>query len=663
MACKAKSKKTFYITTPIYYASGALHIGHCYTTVCCDAIARFKRMDGFDVHYLTGTDEHGQKVQQAAAERGLKPQAFVDGLADRIKALWTRMDISNDGFIRTTDPEHEKAIADIFTELYEKGDIYKSEYVGKYCEPCESFWTESQLVDGKCPDCGREVKETKEECYFFRLSKYADRLRKLLTETDFLQPESRVKEMVNNFIDKGLSDLAVTRTSFDWGIKVPFDPKHVIYVWIDALPNYITALGYGEKGEKGKKGEKFDKYWPCDMHVMAKEIVRFHSIVWPAILMALELPLPKRVYGHGWITLDGDKMSKSKGNVVDPFILTDRYGVDALRYYLLSSMPFGDDSVYTNESLLTAINNDLVNDLGNLVRRTLAMSRQYFDGMVTKPELADEDKDFVAAVDALLPSVRADMDKPLLGKALERIFGVIDKANKYIDANKPWALFKSGETVRLNAVIYNLLEAIRVCANLLLPFLTVYPKKIFDGLGIPVPIGFERCEYGAAEKYATHEIEPILNRLDIKKELAELEKIAAETSGGEKSEQPNKEKKADNKKSDAKEEKETVQEISIDKFFETELLVADIEECVKVEKSNKLLKLTVFDGTRRRTVVSGIAHAYAPSELVGQKAVLVANLKPAKLCGIVSEGMLLCSTVDGLPRLVKPVGDAGERIC
>lgn len=641
-------KKTFYITTPIYYASGALHIGHCYTTVCCDAIARFKRMDGYDVYYLTGTDEHGQKVQQAAKERGMSPQAFVDSLAERIKALWKRMDISNDGFIRTTDKAHEKAIADIFTRLYEKGDIYKSEYVGKYCEPCESFWTESQLVDGKCPDCGRPVKETKEECYFFRLSKYADRLRKLLTETDFLQPDSRVKEMVNNFIDKGLSDLAVTRTSFDWGIKVPFDPKHVIYVWIDALPNYITALGYGADGKK------FDKYWPCDMHVMAKEIVRFHSIVWPAILMALDLPLPKRVYGHGWIMFDGDKMSKSKGNVVDPFILTDRYGVDALRYFLLRAMPFGDDMQYTNELLLSAINNDLVNDLGNLVRRTLAMSRQYFDGAVKKPsadKLTDGDKRFIADIDGLATAVRADMDKPLVSKALERIFGLIDAANKYIDANKPWALIKT-DTDRLNTVMYVLLEAIRVCANLLLPFLTAYPRRIFDGLGLSVPEDFSACAFGKVDAYKTTEIEPILNRLDIKKELAELEAIAAETNRT--ADKPAAEKKQDG----------APEQITIDEFFRTELRVVRIEDCVRVEKSNKLLKLTVFDGERRRTIVSGIAHRYAPEDVIGKNAALVANLKPAKLCGIVSEGMLLCSVgEDGKPKLVEPSGEAGEKIC
>lgn len=648
-AAKA-DKKTFYITTPIYYASGALHIGHCYTTVCCDAIARFKRMDGYDVYYLTGTDEHGQKVQQAAEERGMSPQAFVDSLAERIKALWTRMDISNDGFIRTTDKAHEKAIADIFTKLYEKGDIYKSEYVGKYCEPCESFWTESQLVDGKCPDCGRPVKETKEECYFFRLGKYADRLKKLLTETDFLQPDSRVKEMVNNFIDKGLSDLAVTRTSFDWGIKVPFDPKHVIYVWIDALPNYITALGYGADGKN------FSKYWPCDMHVMAKEIVRFHSIVWPAILMALDIPVPKRVYGHGWIMFDGDKMSKSKGNVVDPFILTDRYGVDALRYFLLRAMPFGDDMQYSNELLLSSINNDIVNDLGNLVRRTFAMSRQYFGGAVKKPaadKLDDGDKRFIAEIDGLAAAVRADMDRPLVSKALERIFGLIDSANKYIDANKPWALIKT-DTDRLNTVMYVLIDAIRVSANLLLPFLTAYPRRIFDGLGLPVPEDLAACAFGKVDAYKTTEIEPILNRLDIKKELSELEAIAAETNKPAAAEKP----AADKDKPDAPEQ------ISIDEFFKTELRVVKIEECVKVEKSNKLLKLTVFDGERRRTIVSGIAHCYAPEDVIGKNAALVANLKPAKLCGIVSEGMLLCSVgADGKPKLVEPTGEAGEKIC
>lgn len=647
---KAENKKTFYITTPIYYASGALHIGHCYTTVACDAIARFKRMDGYDVFYLTGTDEHGQKVQQAASEKGMSPQAFVDGLAERIKKLWERMDISNDGFIRTTDKAHEKAVADIFTKLYEKGDIYKSEYSGKYCEPCESFWTSSQLVDGKCPDCGREVKDAKEECYFFRLSKYADRVKKLLTETDFLQPDSRVKEMVNNFIDKGLNDLAVTRTSFDWGIKVPFDPKHVIYVWIDALPNYLTALGYG-----GDNDRNYKKYWACDMHVMAKEIVRFHSIVWPAILMALDVPLPKRVYGHGWITFGGDKMSKSKGNVVDPFVLTDRYGVDALRYYLLSSMPFGEDSSYTSELLLSTINNDIVNDLGNLVRRTLAMSKQYFDGKVKKPtdnELTAADRDYIAAIDGLLSGVRADIDKPELNKALEKIFGVIDLSNKYIDANKPWELNKTGDTARLNVVMYDLLESIRVVANLLLPFLTKYPRRIFDGLGLPVPTDFSAAKYGVVKAYATTEIEPILNRLDIKKELTELEKIA-ETTNVKQAEKP-----AD------KTAEQPSELISIDDFFKTELLVVDIEACEKVEKANKLLKLTVFDGTRRRTIVSGIAKAYAPQELVGKKAALVANLKPAKLCGIMSEGMLLCSVGDdGLPRLVMPVGNAGDKIC
>lgn len=648
------NKKKFYITTPIYYASGSLHIGHCYTTVACDAIARFKRMDGYDVYYLTGTDEHGQKVQKAAEERGLSPQTFVDGLAERIKKLWKLMDISNDGFIRTTDKDHEKAVADIFTRLYEQGDIYKSEYSGKYCEPCESFWTASQLVDGKCPDCGRPVRDEKQECYFFRLSKYADRVRKLLTETDFLQPESRVKEMVNNFIDKGLTDFAVTRTSFDWGVKVPFDPKHVVYVWIDALPNYLTALGYG-----GKDDTLFKKYWPCDMHVMAKEIVRFHAIVWPAILMALGLPLPKRAYGHGWIMFDGDKMSKSKGNVVDPFVLADRYGVDALRYYLLSSVPFGDDSNYSNELLVTTINNDIVNDLGNLVRRTLAMSRQYFDGKVKKPKQADpRDAQYAAAVDGLAQAVRECVDKPELGHALQKIFGTIDLSNKYIDANKPWELNKNGDRERLNAVMYNLLEGIRVTAQLLLPFITNYPKRIFAGLGLPVPEDFSTARFGVEQGYSTTEIEPILNRLDIKKELKELEELAAKNAPTEKSAAPAPEMAEKNG------EAAPPDQVDIDEFFKTQLLVVDIEACEKVEKAKKLLKLTVFDGTRRRTIVSGIAAAYSPEELVGKKAALVANLKPAKLCGVVSEGMLLCSVgADGLPRLVQPLGNAGDKIC
>ncbi|MDE6029146.1 MAG: methionine--tRNA ligase [Clostridiales bacterium] len=648
-------KKTFYITTPIYYASGSLHIGHCYTTVASDAIARFKRMDGYDVYYLTGTDEHGQKVQKAAEERGLSPQAFVDGLADKIKKLWELMDISNDGFIRTTDKAHEKAVADMFTRLYEKGDIYKSEYTGKYCEPCESFWTASQLVDGKCPDCGRPVRDEKQECYFFRLSKYADRVRKLLTETDFLQPDSRVKEMVNNFIDKGLTDFAVTRTSFDWGVKVPFDPKHVIYVWIDALPNYLTALGYLQKDDS-----LYKKYWPCDIHMMAKEIVRFHSIVWPAILMALDVPLPKRVYGHGWIMFDGDKMSKSKGNVVDPFILSDRYGVDALRYYLLASMPFGDDSNYTNELLLTSINNNLVNDLGNLVRRTFAMNRQYFDGKLTRPAKADKrDAEYIALVDGLLGEVRPLMDKPELHLALSKIFGVIDASNKYIDANKPWELNKAGDMDRLNAVMYNLTEAIRVVSGLLLPFLTKYPKRIFDGLGLPVPTDFDTMKFGVQAEYATTEIEPILNRLDIKKELKELEELAEKMNKAEQ--------KPTEKTAPAKSETHNCaapEQIAIDDFFKTQLLVGKIEECEKIEKAKKLLKLTVFDGTRRRTIVSGIAMAYTPESLVGKKVALVANLKPAKLCGVTSEGMLLCSVgEDGLPRLVHPDGEAGDKIC
>ncbi|MDE7395659.1 MAG: methionine--tRNA ligase, partial [Clostridiales bacterium] len=420
-------KQKFYLTTPIYYPSGKWHLGHCYTTVYGDAIARFKRREGFDVFYLTGTDEHGQKIEKRAQDAGVSPKAFVDGLVDEIKQLWNVLDISYDGFIRTTDEQHVKTVQKIFKQLYDQGDIYKSRYKGKYCTPCESFWTESQLKDGKCPDCGRDVVDAEEESYFFRLSKYAPRIRKLLTETDFLQPESRVNEMVNNFIDAGLEDLAVSRTSFTWGVPVEFDKGHIVYVWIDALSNYITALGYGSENE-----ENYKKYWPADLHLMAKEIVRFHSIIWPAMLMALDLPLPKKVVGHGWLLFDGDKMSKSKGNVIDPFILADRYGSDALRYYLLRSMPFGADGAYSSEAFLTRLNTDLCNDLGNLQRRTLKMAEQYFGGKIAKAEKNPDDAFLTDKIDGVYGEVKACMDAYRPQSALEKIFELIGLANKYV---------------------------------------------------------------------------------------------------------------------------------------------------------------------------------------------------------------------------------------
>lgn len=643
-------KPKYYITTPIYYPSGKWHIGHCYTTVCCDALARFKRMSGYDVFYLTGTDEHGQKIEKSAAEAGVDPQKFVDGRVENLKKLWKTLDISYDKYIRTTDAYHKEAVQKIFTRLYEQGDIYKAKYKGKYCTPCESFWTDSQLVDGKCPDCGREVIETEEECYFFRLSKYADRIKKLLTETDYLQPQSRVNEMVNNFLKDGLEDLAVSRTSFSWGIPVPFDKKHVIYVWVDALSNYITALGYGSDDTS-----LFDKYWPADIHLMAKEIVRFHSIVWPAILMALGLPLPKKVFGHGWIMFGGDKMSKSKGNVVDPFVLAERYGVDAVRYFLLREISFGQDSNYSSELFLGRINSDLCNDLGNLSKRTLAMSRQYFGGKVTPGSGTEYDKPIVDKINALKSGVEEKLDTLNINKALELIFDLIGSANKYIDLTAPWAMFKQGRTEELRSVIYNLLEVLRVSANLLMPFLTETPQKIFAALGLKVPKDFSAAQYGAVKSYETNETESLFPRLDIKKELDALEEILSAQNV----------KKEEKGKVDKMETPANDGVITIDEFFKTKLRVATVKAAEKVEKADKLLKLTLEVGEETRTVVSGIAKYYTPEEMVGKQVVLVYNLAPAKLRGIVSEGMILCASQGDKLVLVSPesVIGSGAEVC
>ena len=679
---KEKNKK-YYITTPIYYPSGKWHLGHSYTTVCCDALARYKRMRGFDVFYLTGTDEHGQKIEKRAAEAGVTPKAFVDALVDNIKELWSLLDISYDKFIRTTDGYHVKAVQKIFKQLYDQGDIYKSRYKGKYCTPCESFWTESQLVDGKCPDCGREVSDAEEESYFFRLSKYQDRIKKLLTETDFLEPRSRVNEMVNNFIKDGLNDVAVSRTAFKWGIPVEFDPGHIVYVWIDALSNYITALGYGSDDTS-----LFDKYWPADLHMVGKEIVRFHTIIWPAILMALNLPLPKKVYGHGWLLLGGDKMSKSKGNVVDPFILEKRYGVDAIRYYILREIPFGSDGVYTNEAFIGRFNQDLCNDLGNLTRRTLAMNKQYFDGKVDDSgEKGEFDDDFIAEINALDKKLDEDIDKLNLSRALEDIFAVIDKANKYIDNTRPWVLSKSEESKnRLKAVLYNLTEAIRVCSTALMPFITRTPKLIFEGLGLKAPEVFgNELKWGAVKNYETHETGILFPRLDEKKELIELDKIAAAAEKAEKKEEkkaesvvkgdasakdktavPAKEKAPETVKTDEDNQEEYV---TADEFFRTKLVVGEVIACEKVEKADRLLKSTVKIGEEVRTIVSGIAKFYTPEEMVGKRVVVVKNLAPRKIRGIESRGMLLCA-VSGEGEneqlcLVRPekLMDGGSEVC
>ncbi len=631
-------KKKFYITTPIYYPSGKWHIGTCYTTIICDALARYKRMQGYDVFYLTGTDEHGQKIQKVAASNGAEVKKYIDGVVDELKRLWKLLDISYDKFIRTTDEEHEKAVQKIFNKLYEKGDIYKSAYEGWYCTPCEAFWTKTQLVDGKCPDCGREVELTKEESYFFRLSKYQDRIQKLIEDDkEFLQPVTRQNEMLNNFIKPGLQDLCVSRTSFDWGIKVPFDAKHVIYVWIDALTNYITALGY-----TGDNDELFKKYWPADVHMMGKEIIRFHSIIWPAILMALDLPLPKKVYGHGWLMFNNDKMSKSKGNIVDPFILCERYGVDALRYYMLREVPFGQDGNFTNEIFLKLRNSDLANDLGNLVSRVTAMVSQYFDGVIPAPTDSQEvDRHLIDMAEKMYPIVTSYMDEMRAPEALETVFKVIQRANKYIDECTPWILAKTDEgKERLKTVLYNLCESIRMSAVILQPFLTQTPSKIFAKLGIGEDMGltgFDSLQkFGAKiDGLKVDKGEQLFQRIDIAKELKVMDDILEEQL-----------KKAKQAKKEEKkvENTVTIEQIGIEDFAKVQLKVGKVLECKKVEKADKLLCSQIDVGEETpRTIVSGIAKYYTPEEMVGKQVIVVTNLKPAKLRGIESQGMILCA--------------------
>lgn len=642
-------KKNFYITTPIYYPSDKLHIGHTYCTVATDAMARYKRLQGCDVMFLTGTDEHGQKIETKAAEAGVTPQQFVDNIVEGargVKDLWKLMDISYDRFIRTTDGYHVSAIQKIFRKMYDKGDIYKGKYSGKYCTPCESFWTDSQLKDGCCPDCGRSVVDAEEEAYFFRLSKYADRVRDLLVNTDFLEPRSRVNEMVHNFIDPGLEDLCVSRTSFSWGIPVDFDPGHVVYVWIDALFNYTTAIGFMNDAYPDSD---YEKYWPADVHFIGKEIVRFHSIIWPAMLMSMDMPLPKKVYGHGWLLLDGGKMSKSKGNVVDPYVLAERYSADALRYFLLRDFPFGTDGNFSNELLINRINMDLANDLGNLVSRTTAMADKYFGGTLPETQAeGPEDAELLGMVNALRGKYEAQMEKYAFQNGLAEIFTVIARANKYIDETAPWVLAKDeANAPRLARVLYNLAETLRVCTVLLQPFMPATAVKIFEQIGVDADLQTwdSAAAFGAMPAAAVlHKGANIFPRIDVAKDLAELDALqeAARQAAAPTAPAP--------AATPAEPITDHEPEISFDDFCKVELRVADIRACETMKESKKLLHLTVFDGERERCILSGIAKWFKPEDLIGKKVGIVANLAPRPMMKgkYVSEGMIVAAdTADG----------------
>ena len=632
-----EEKNTFYITTPIYYPSGNLHSGHAYTTVAADAIARYKRLRGYEVMFLTGTDEHGQKIQRKAEEKGVEPIKYVDEIVSGIQKLWSQLDISHDDFIRTTEKRHKEIVEKIFDQLYQQGDIYLDQYEGWYCTPCESFFTERQLDDGKCPDCGRPVEKVKEESYFFKMSKYADRLVEFYEENpEFIQPESRKNEMLNNFIKPGLEDLAVSRTTFDWGVRVPGDPKHVIYVWIDALSNYITTLGYGTDHD-----ERFQKFWPADVHLVGKEIVRFHTIYWPIMLMALDLPLPKKVFAHGWLLMKDGKMSKSKGNVVDPVDLIDRYGLDALRYYLLREVPFGSDGVFTPEAFVERTNYDLANDLGNLLNRTVAMINKYFNGEIQTIQLneTEYDRELMNVASTTREQVEEALENMQFSVALSTLWQFISRTNKYIDENEPWVLAKDdAKKERLGNVMAHLVESLRQIAIMLQPFLTSTPQKIFSQLGL------EKEEQQKWESLHTidgipagtivQKGKPIFPRLDNEVEVQAIKDMMAPPA-------PKKEETKEEPK-----EQEIAPEVTIDDFLKLDFRVGEVIEAEQVKKADKLLKLRVDLGYEKRQVVSGIAEHYKPGELVGKKVIVVSNLKPVKLRGELSQGMILAGEDD-----------------